>query len=71
MNRNTVRTFFNMLEIVAIEHTLSFTPGNIFKIDDSCIQIYNKPGSLITEKGPKIVHVLTSGGKSENTWAIQ
>jgi hypothetical protein len=51
MNRNAVGAFFNMLEKVATENNLSDTPGNIFKIDGSGVQINNNPNSVITEKG--------------------
>jgi hypothetical protein len=62
-NRNTVGTFWNMLEKVATENTLADTPWNIFKIDESGLLVNNKPGALITEKESKNVHVLISGGK--------
>jgi hypothetical protein len=43
-----------MLDNVATETNLSDTPKNIFNIDDSGIQINNKPDSVIKEKGPKV-----------------
>jgi hypothetical protein len=70
MNRHTVGAIFNMLKKLATENTLADTAGNIFKTDESGIQINNKPGVVITEKGSKNVHVLTSGGKSENITVI-
>ena len=39
-----------MLEKSATENFLSDTHGNIFKIDESSVQI-NKPDSVIAEKG--------------------
>ena len=69
-NRNTAGTFWNMLEKVATENTLAYTPWNIFKIDESGLQVNNKSGALITGKGSKNVHVLISGGKSENITVI-
>jgi hypothetical protein len=63
MNRNIVGTFFNMLNKISTENTLTDTPWNIFKVDESGIKINNKPGAVIKEKGSKNVHVLTSGGK--------
>jgi hypothetical protein len=65
MNRNTVGTYFNMLEKAATDSNLSDTPRNIFNIYESVIHVNNKPESVITQKGPKNVHVLTSGEKSE------
>jgi hypothetical protein len=50
MNRKTVRNiFFNKLEKVVTENNLSDTPGNIFNIDESGIQIKKKPDSAITD----------------------
>jgi hypothetical protein len=53
MNRNTVGTFFNMLEKLAPKSNLYDAPGNVIKDDESGIQINNKPDS----KGSKSVHV--------------
>jgi hypothetical protein len=55
MNRNTVGIFFNMLEKVATESNPSDAPGNIFKMDKSGIQIYNKHDSVISDKSVKNV----------------
>jgi hypothetical protein len=41
-NRNPLGTFFNMLEKVATENNPSGTPGNIFNIYGSSIQINKK-----------------------------
>ena len=69
-NRNIIGTFFKMLGKVATENNLSDTPGNICNIYEDGMQIYNKPDSVITDKGSKNVHVLTSGEKSENVTVI-
>ena len=54
MNRKTVGTFFNIMEKVAADTNLSDTPGNIFNIYESGIQINNKPDSVIAEKRSKM-----------------
>jgi hypothetical protein len=41
INWNTVGSFLNMIEKVATESNFSDTPGNIFNIDGSGIQINN------------------------------
>ena len=64
MNRNTAGTFSNILEKVATGTNLSETRGIFFNIDENGVQINNKPGSVITEKGSKHGHVLTSTEKS-------
>ena len=51
---------------VATEDNLSDTPWNIFKFDESGIQMNNKPDTKIIEKGYESVHVLTSRDSSEN-----
>jgi hypothetical protein len=61
MNPNTVRTFFNMVEKIATKNNLSGTFGNIFKIDESGIQLNNQPDIIITQSGSTSVHDLTSG----------
>jgi len=66
MNRNTVGTFFNIMEKVETNTNLSETRGNFFNIDENDIQINKKLGSVIAEKGSKDFHVLTVGEKSEN-----
>jgi hypothetical protein len=49
MNWNIVGAFFNMLEKVATENNVSDTPGNIFNIAESDIQIINKYDTIVTE----------------------
>ena len=70
MNRNTVGIFFNMLEKVATENNPPDTPGNIFKMDKSSIQIYNKPHTVMTDKSAKNLRGLTSGGNRDNITMI-
>lgn len=55
-----------MMHEVATEDNLSDTPWNIFKFDESGIQMNNKPDTKIIEKGYESVHVLTSRDSSEN-----
>ena len=66
MNRNTVGTFFNIMEKVATDTNLSETRGNFFNIDENGKEINKKPGPVIAEKGSTNFHVLTSGEKSGN-----
>ena len=54
MNVNTVRKFCNTLEKVATEYIFFDTPGNIFRIDESGIQVNNEPGALIKRRGLKM-----------------
>jgi hypothetical protein len=59
-----------MLEKAATDSNLSDTPGNVFNIYESVIHINNKPESVITQNGPKNIHVLISGEKSENITVV-
>jgi hypothetical protein len=43
-----------MLEKVETENNLSDTPGNMFNIGKTGIQIYNKLDFAITERDPKM-----------------
>jgi hypothetical protein len=66
MNRNTVGTFFSIMEKVVTDTNLYETRRNFFNIEENGIQINNKTDSVIAEKGYKNVHVLTFGEKSED-----
>jgi hypothetical protein len=48
-SQNPLGKFFNMLEKVATENNPSDTPGYLFNIYGSGIQINNKPDFVITE----------------------
>jgi hypothetical protein len=52
------------------ENNLFDKPGNIFNMVESGVQANNKTASVITGKGSKSVHVLTSGGKVKNVTVI-
>jgi hypothetical protein len=52
MNRNTFGTFFNILEKVVTENSLSGTHGNVSKVNRNGTQV-NNPDTVIIGKGPK------------------
>ncbi|KAJ8940654.1 hypothetical protein NQ318_012737 [Aromia moschata] len=66
MNRDDVRQFFNLLNQVVTEYNLLEKPSHIFNMDETGVQLINKPGKVITTKGTKDVHVLTSKESGEN-----
>lgn len=45
-------------------------PGNIFNMDESGLQLNNKPGKVLTQKGVKDVHVVTAKEKGENVTVV-
>ncbi|KAB0803136.1 hypothetical protein PPYR_00106 [Photinus pyralis] len=65
LNRETVNSYFALLETVLTENQLFDKPGNIFNIDETGLQLNNKPGHVIAAKGSKSVSSITSGEKGE------
>jgi hypothetical protein len=53
MSPNIFGTFFNNVEKISTENSFSGTPGNISEIEESGIQINNKPATVITQMGLK------------------
>ncbi|KAJ8942178.1 hypothetical protein NQ318_002851 [Aromia moschata] len=70
MNRDDVRQFFNLLNQVVTEYNLLEKPSHIFNMDETGVQLINKPGKVITTKGTKDVHVLTSKERGENVSVV-
>ncbi|XP_054706877.1 jerky protein homolog-like [Uloborus diversus] len=64
MNRE-VGAFFKLLEEEMVKHDLTNRPENIFNVDETGIQLINKPGKILTAKGAKDVHVITPREKGE------
>lgn len=65
MNREEVGAFFKLLEEEMVKHDLTNRPENIFNVDETGIQLINKPGKVLTAKGAKDVHVITPREKGE------
>lgn len=70
MNRKDVNEYFSLLLQILTEYDLLDKPGKIFNIDETGIQINNKPGKVIASKGAKDVYSLTSSEKGENVSLI-
>lgn len=71
--RETVKIYFNPLETTDRKIPLSpffDKPGNIFTIDDSDLQLNNKPGKVIVAKGSQAVTFITSGERGETISVI-
>lgn len=66
MNREEVKHFFTLLQQILTSHNLLDKPGKIFNVDETGIQINNKPGKVVATKGAKDVYSLTSAEKGEN-----
>lgn len=65
LTRPIVENFFKILENTLTECSLFEKPSNIFNIDESGLQLINKPGKVIAQRGSKSVASITSGEKGE------
>lgn len=70
MNRQAVKSYFALLQDLLIRHNLVNKPGNIYNIDESGLQLNNKPEQVIAEKGSKSVQSVTFGEKGETISVI-
>ena len=52
MNPNIFGNFFKIIEYVVTENILSYTPGNISKVNRNGTQV-NNSDTVIIDKGPK------------------
>lgn len=53
-----------------VKNDLTNKPQNIFNVDESGIQLINKPGKVLITKGAKDVHVITPREKRETVSLI-
>ncbi|KAJ3652633.1 hypothetical protein Zmor_018581 [Zophobas morio] len=70
MNRQEVEEFYDLLKNTLEKYNLFNKPGSIFNMDESGIQINNKPDRVVAKKGSKCVHVITSKEKVESISVI-
>lgn len=60
MNKEEVNTYFDMFEKILCGNDLMEKPGNIFNIDEAELQLNNRPGHVVAEKGSEAVATSTS-----------
>lgn len=65
LNKKTVDNYFQLLGKVITENNLFDKPGHVFNMDETGLQLNNKPGKVIAIKGSKNVTTVTSGEKGE------
>ena len=70
MYRIDVNNYFNLLQQILEENNLMDKPGNIFNMDETGLQLNNRPGHVVAEKGSKNVVGVTSGEKGETISVI-
>lgn len=65
VSREEVNNFYDLLIKVLTENNLSAKPERLYNMDESGIQLNNKPGKVIAKKGAKVVNSVTSAEKGE------
>ncbi|XP_039278770.1 uncharacterized protein LOC120350253 [Nilaparvata lugens] len=65
LNKIVVKEYFELLKNVIESNGLIDKPGNIFNMDETGLQLNNKPGKVVALKGSKNVTSVTSGEKGE------
>lgn len=71
MNRNDVESYFNLLETVLRDNELFTKLSNIFNVDETGLQLNNRPGAVLANKGSKTVATITSTEKGETVTVIR
>lgn len=70
MNQETVKKYFDLLQDILVKNDLLGKPGNIYNVDESGLQLNNKPGYVVAAKGSKSVPNITSGERGETISVI-
>jgi hypothetical protein len=60
MKKENTGKCFELLKKTLLENDLMKKPGNIFNVDETCLQLSNKPGYVLAKRGSKDVHLLKS-----------
>lgn len=70
MNRVDVGNYFKLLQETLEQNELFNKPGCIYNVDETGLQLNNRPGNVLAEKGAKDVVTVTSGEKGETISCI-
>ncbi|KAK9675189.1 Tc5 transposase DNA-binding domain [Popillia japonica] len=70
MNKEEVSNYFNLLQSILEKNGLIDKPSALFNGDETRLQLNNKPGKEIVEKGSKVVSSVTSGEKGETVTVL-
>lgn len=54
MNKRVVGDCFDLLEKAVVDNNLVNKTGNIFNMDETGLQLNNKPGDVIYLRGPNV-----------------
>lgn len=70
MNKKDVAEYFQLLENILTENDLMNKPGHIYNMDETGLQLNNRPGHVIVQKGSKNIASISSGEKGETITVI-
>lgn len=70
MNKPEVDAYFKLLEKVLSDNELLDRPGSVFNMDETGMQLNNRPGHVLAAKGTKAVSMATSTEKGETITVI-
>ena len=70
MNREEVHSYFELLTTALVDNDLVSKPSNMFSVDETGLQLNNKPDKVVAIKGSRDVQVITSGEKEETILVI-
>ncbi|CAG9572682.1 unnamed protein product [Danaus chrysippus] len=65
LSRKEVNNFHELLTKVLADNDLLDKPERIYNMDESGVQLNNKPGKVVAKKGAKVVNSVTSVEKGE------
>lgn len=70
MNKSEVDAYFNLLETALVDNDGMLAPNCIFNMDETGLQLNNRPGYVLAKKGSKAVSTITSTEKGETITVI-
>lgn len=70
MNCQEVEEYFELLRTTLEEHKLFDKPSHIYNMDESGLQLNNRPGHVLAAKGSKAVSTVTSSERGETITVV-
>lgn len=62
--------YYSLLQDILIDYNLLDKPGNIFNVDESGLQLNNRPGYVLAATGSKSVSAIISSEKGETMFIV-
>lgn len=70
LNREDVDAYYDMLHNILEKYELFDKPSHIFNMDESGLQLNNRPGHVLAKKGSKAVSTVTSTEIVKQLWLL-